>query len=71
LVTFDFSMGKNFRFPLPREAGELQIRVDAMNALNHANFGQPSNSVGAEGGAGIISYTNKPRTVQLGARLSF
>jgi hypothetical protein len=71
LVTTDFSMGKNFRFPLPRETGQLQIRVDAMNALNHTNFGQPSASVGSPGGAGIISYTNGPRTVQLGARISF
>ncbi|HEY7304488.1 MAG TPA: carboxypeptidase-like regulatory domain-containing protein [Bryobacteraceae bacterium] len=70
LVSFDFSMGKSFPFPLPRETGQLQIRVDAMNALNHPNFGLPSNYVGASGGSGIY-YTQGPRTVQLGARLSF
>ncbi|MBV8834635.1 MAG: hypothetical protein JO108_36005 [Acidobacteriaceae bacterium] len=64
-------MGKNFRFPLPHEAGQLTIRVDAMNALNHPNFGLPSTSVGTPGGAGIISSTQGPRVVQLGARFSF
>jgi hypothetical protein len=70
LVSFDFSMGKSFRFPLRHETGELQIRVDAQNVFNHANFGQPDQNVGV-GSAGIISYTNGPRIVQLGARLSF
>ena len=34
LVSFDFSMGKSFRFPLRHETGELQIRVDAQNVFN-------------------------------------
>ncbi|MGI9075030.1 MAG: carboxypeptidase regulatory-like domain-containing protein [Bryobacteraceae bacterium] len=70
LVSFDFSMGKSFRFPLPDETGELQIRVDAQNVFNHANFGQPDQNVGV-GSAGIINYTTGPRIIQLGARLSF
>src|SRR5579884_2472459 len=49
LVGVDFSMGKSFRFPLPRETGELQIRIDAQNVLNHPNFDLPNSSIGAQG----------------------
>ena len=54
VISVDFSLGKSFRFPLPRETGQLQIRMDAQNVLNHANFDLPNASVGT-GGAGIIS----------------
>jgi hypothetical protein len=76
----DFSLGKNFRFPLPHETGNLQIRFDALNGLNHPNFDLPGNSVGTSG-AGIITATTgnynttnnsfAQRTLQLGARFSF
>ena len=80
VISVDFSMGKSFRFPLPRETGELQIRFDAQNILNHPNFDLPDANVGT-GGAGIISGTTGDfnttnntygaRQIQLGARLSF
>jgi hypothetical protein len=80
LIGVDFSMGKSFRFPLPHETGELQIRFDAQNILNHPNFDLPNANVGT-GGAGIISGTTGDysstnntygaRQIQLGARLSF
>ncbi|MBV9265036.1 MAG: carboxypeptidase regulatory-like domain-containing protein, partial [Acidobacteriaceae bacterium] len=80
LIGVDFSMGKNFKLALPRETGELQIRIDAQNVLNHPNFELPNQSVGT-GGAGIISSTTGDysttnntygaRQIQLGARLSF
>jgi len=76
----DFSLGKNFKFPLPHETGNLQIRFDALNGLNHPNFDVPGNSIGTSG-AGVItgttgnySTTNNsygPRVIQLGARISF
>jgi hypothetical protein len=76
----DLSLGKNFRFPLPHEAGNLQIRFDAQNALNHPNFDLPNASVGTSG-AGIITGTTGnynstnpsfgSRIIQLGARISF
>ena len=80
LTDVDFSLGKNFRLPLPRETGDLQIRFDAMNVLNHANFDVPNASIGTSN-AGIITgitgnynSTNNafgPRRLQLGARFSF
>ncbi|MBV9762519.1 MAG: TonB-dependent receptor [Acidobacteriaceae bacterium] len=76
----DFSLGKNFHFPLPHETGNLQIRFDALNGLNHPNFSAPGNSLGTSG-AGIITSTTGnynttnnsfgQRIIQLGARISF
>lgn len=76
----DLSLGKNFHFPLPHETGNLQIRFDAENALNHPNFDLPNANLGV-GGAGTITGTTGnynstnntfgQRLIQLGARLSF
>ncbi|MDQ2775967.1 MAG: TonB-dependent receptor, partial [Acidobacteriota bacterium] len=76
----DFSLGKNFAIPLPREKGDLQLRFDAVNGLNHPNFEIPNASIGTSG-AGIISgltgnYNSNlnpfgSRRLQIGARFSF
>ena len=76
----DISLGKNFKLPLPHETGNLQLRFDALNALNHPNFGVPGNSLGTSS-AGVITGTTGnynstnnsfgSRLIQLGARLSF
>jgi hypothetical protein len=87
LEDVDVSLGKNFRFPLPHESGNLQIRFDALNALNHPNFATPGNSENTPGNplgtsnAGIISATTGnynttnnsfgQRIIQLGVRISF
>lgn len=66
----DFSMGKNFKIP-KFERANLQIRMDAVNVLNHPCFGVPDSSIG-DPGAGHIYYTaTSGRTLQLGARFSF
>ncbi len=76
----DFSLGKNFKLPIPRETGNLQIRFDALNGLNHPNFSTPGNSVGTSGAGIITSTTNNynstnnsfgQRIIQLGVRISF
>ncbi len=68
----DLSVGKNFRFPLPRETGNLQVRFDATNAFNHANFSNPDAGLG-DSNFGVVSstVTGTGRILQLGARLSF
>ncbi len=76
----DLSLGKNFRIPMPHETGNLQIRFDAMDALNHPNFSTPGANLGTSG-AGIITSTTSnynttnntfgQRIIQLGARFSF
>jgi hypothetical protein len=76
----DFSLGKNFHIPFPRETGNLQIRFDALNALNHANFDTPNTSLGTSTAGTITATTGSynstnnsfgPRLIQLGARFSF
>jgi hypothetical protein len=67
----DLSLGKTFW--LGEWAGEnyhMEVRADAFDSLNNPNFGQPSAGVGVAG-AGVITYANTNRQVQLGARLTF
>ena len=70
----DMSLFKNISF---RERYEAQFRVDAYNAFNHINLGNPNGSIdngGAIGGgpfpAGIGGTTN-PRQLQFTVHLQF
>jgi hypothetical protein len=66
----DFMMAKSFILP-KLERGRLQLRLDAVNVLNHPSFNNPNASIGTTS-AGIITSTSLGgRVVQLGARLSF
>lgn len=76
----DFSLGKNFKFPLPHETGNLQLRFDALNGLNHPNFSTPNVNLGTSSAGIITSTTNNynstnnsfgQRIIQLGVRISF
>jgi hypothetical protein len=74
LTDVDFSLGKSWS--LPRwEQGKLQLRMDAINVLNHPSFINPSNAINSNGstaGVGVISGTAiTGRIVQLSARFSF
>jgi outer membrane receptor protein involved in Fe transport len=67
----DLSLGKTFW--LGEWAGKdvhMEVRGDAFDSLNNPNFGQPSSGVGVSG-AGVITYANSNRQIQLGARLQF
>jgi hypothetical protein len=79
LTEVNASLGKIFSF---KEGVQLQIRIDANNALNHPSFGLPdtnfddpvdlTSNPGRPTGAGTIgSTTVNGRNIQLGARLSF
>jgi hypothetical protein len=48
----------------------LELRAEAYNLLNRANFNIPGFTLGAAD-FGVISSARPPRTVQLGARVSF
>lgn len=48
----------------------LQFRVDAFNAFNHANFRNPNTNVSG-GGFGKIASAEDPRIIQLSVKLDF
>jgi hypothetical protein len=76
----DFSFGKNFAIPLfGKESGNLQLRFDALNVMNHANFDIPNANIGTANAGRITATTGNynstnnafgPRRLQLGARFS-
>ena len=69
-------MAKSFRI---RERVQLRVRLEGYNAFNHTQFSsvnttaQFNPATGAQTNAafGQITAARSPRTVQLGARLSF
>ncbi len=73
---WDTSMAKSFRIV---ERVQLRIRLEAYNAFNHTQFSsvnttaQFNPATGAQTNAafGSLTAARSPRTVQLGARLSF
>ncbi len=65
------SMEKEFSLAKLHEGMNLELRLEAENALNHPVFGTPDTSVD-DPNFGVISYTsNGPRQVQLGMKLTF
>ena len=49
----------------------FQLRFEAFNAFNHAEFSAPSLSVTSSAFGKITGQNNLSRTVQMGARLVF
>jgi hypothetical protein len=70
----DVSLSREFQF---RESGQLQIRLDAFNLLNHPNFNLPSSSLdptapSSTSGFGVVSSTvGTERQIQIGLRIGF
>lgn len=62
----DLSVFRNFAI---REGTQLQMRMEATNALNQVNYQGPVTNQSTQPGA--FTATAVPRTVQLGAKLSF
>ena len=55
-----------------RERVKLQLRLEAYNAVNHANFGYNTGSAYINGGGGnIVGSYNGNRNIQLGAKVVF
>lgn len=67
----DVDLGIAKTFNLHWENTSLEVRADAMDALNHPNFGQPSANIGPGSSGGHITSANTSRSVQLGTRLKF
>jgi hypothetical protein len=71
---WDISLQKNTKW----EHYNVQLRVDAFNVFNHANFGLPSGDITAPGAQTITSTPSQwnppayePRTIEFGAKFSF
>ncbi|MBL8203025.1 MAG: carboxypeptidase regulatory-like domain-containing protein [Blastocatellia bacterium] len=63
----NFSLQRDFKFT---EHTKLQIRAEAFNLLNRANFQAPGTTLGGAN-FGVITTTEDPRQVQFAARLYF
>lgn len=68
IQTLDLTVMRVFR--LWNEAAKLQVRGEAFNAFNHANFGIPGRVLGAPG-FGIVASAGAARTLQVGLRLTY
>jgi hypothetical protein len=66
-VNADFTLAKNTQIA---ERANLEFRADFFNALNHAEFSNPSTTF-TSGTFGQISSTADPRIVQLALHLTF
>lgn len=65
---FDGSTIKYFK---PTETTKLQIRFEVFNLLNHPTFTAPNTTAINSAFGTITAQSNRPRAVQIGARLSF
>lgn len=63
----DYSIFKNFEL---RESQKLQFRAELFNAFNHANLGQPNETVNSPI-FGVITTASAPRIVQLALKYIF
>lgn len=69
-ATVDFSVLKNFNSPWFTEGAYLQLRVEAFNLFNRANFANP-NSTQTSALFGRITTAGEPRILQFGLRFVF
>ena len=64
---FDMTLQKVIKF---NESKQLDLRFEAFNLFNHAQFTNPTGEINSSQ-FGIISNARDPRILQLGARISF
>jgi hypothetical protein len=68
-VRFDFSLFKNINLADEGRV-RLQLRGEFFNIFNHTNFRAISSTVTAAA-YGQVTTVRDPRTIQIGAKLSF
>ena len=83
--SFDLSLARAFPLPWLGESGQLRIRADAYNVLNHANLGNPDAQLG-DAAFGVATYGRQgfpsgfpavsplnetPREIQLSVKIQF
>lgn len=68
LINFNMSLAKGFRLS---ERFALRLRGEFFNVFNTPSFGMPVNGVSNAAFGVVNSQANKPRSVQLGARVTW
>jgi hypothetical protein len=63
----DFSLFKNFRIG---ETAKFQLRAEAFNIFNHTNFRAINGNI-SQATYGQVTTVRDPRTIQIGAKLTF
>ncbi len=79
VIELDYSMVKNFAFPMISDAAHLQFRAEMFNVANHPNLAAPFTNnklfdvtTAAIGNAGqITSLSTSPRQIQLALKMIF
>jgi hypothetical protein len=81
LVNWDFSLNKDTALPFFGDAGRLQLRAEAFNLLNHANFASAQNGGVFSGNvkdvveqpsfSGIIATSTPGRQIQFSLKVLF
>jgi hypothetical protein len=66
---FDIALAKRFR--LPFEGHTIQIRAEAFNVFNHANFTNPNLDASSPSTFGQYTQDAGPRVMQFAARYEF
>ena len=66
-VNMDMALSKHFKF---HERLDAELRLDAFNVFNHANFGNPNTNIFSVN-FGQVSTTQGPRVLQLALHLRF
>ena len=67
IYNFDMALLKGFKFT---ESKELQMRFEAFNLFNHAQFTNPSGNV-KSGTFGVIGTARDPRIMQVAMKFMF
>jgi hypothetical protein len=67
-LNLDMNMIKRFAIT---ESKEFEVRVDAINVLNHPNFGNPVTSINSSNNFGRITTAGGARSFVLNTRFSF
>jgi hypothetical protein len=68
---FDFSLFKNIPIGSFEGSKSLQLRMEVFNVFNHTNFRAISSANVTSATYGQISTVRDPRTIQIGAKLTF
>ena len=68
-INMDMALAKHFKF-FEKDRLDAELRLDAFNVFNHANFGNPDTNI-FDPNFGQVSTTLSPRVVQIALHVRF